>query len=175
CTNLSNIDVSAKNKIYDSRNNCNAIIETKSNTLIAGCKNTQMPNSITKMGDYAFANCTKLTKATIPSSVTTIGECAFKGCTGLKKVFIPNSVEVIERWSFEGCSQLTKITIPNSVKMIGDFAFQDCTNLANIVVSAKNKIYDSRNNCNAIIETKSNTLIVGCKNTSLPKSVKIKQ
>ena len=85
------------NTKYDSRNNCNAIIETATNTLISGCKNTIIPNSVTSIGSHAFYRCTGLTSVTIPNSVTTIGNYAFYGCTGLTSVTIPNSVTSIGR------------------------------------------------------------------------------
>ncbi|MBQ6209968.1 MAG: leucine-rich repeat protein, partial [Prevotella sp.] len=72
--------------MYDSRNNCNAIIETSTNTLISGCKNTSIPNSVTTIGDGAFHGCSGLTSITIPNSVTTIGDGAFHGCSGLTSI-----------------------------------------------------------------------------------------
>jgi len=113
------------NTVYDSRNNCNAIIKTATNTLILGCKST-----------------------VIPDNVTSIGECAFFGCTSL-----------------------TNIDIPASVTSIGDAAFEDCSGLTSILVADGNTVYDSRNGCNAIIETATNTLIAGCKNTVIPNTV----
>ena len=85
CPKLATIVVDAGNSVYDSRN-CNAIIETASNTIVAGCKNTTIPNSVEKIGEAAFAGCTSLTSITIPSSVTSIGQLAFVNCTGLKTV-----------------------------------------------------------------------------------------
>ena len=82
-TGLTEIVVENGNPKYDSRNNCNAIIETESNTLIAGCKSTIIPNSVTTIGDRAFQSCTGLTEITIPNSVTSIGFGAFGGCSGL--------------------------------------------------------------------------------------------
>ena len=148
CPGLTSLVVESGNPRYDSRNNCNAIIETASNTLIAGCKNTIIPNSVTEIGYGAFKNCTALTSIDIPNSVTKIGEIAFEGCDGL-----------------------TGIVIPNSVTEIGEEAFDWCPGLTSLVVESGNPRYDSRNNCNAIIETASNTLIAGCKNTIIPNSV----
>ena len=121
---LTSIEVEAGNTIYDSRDNCNAIIETETNKLIFGCQNSTIPNSITSIGDFAFSECS-----------------------------------------------LASITIPNSVTNIGERVFQGCQNLTDIVVESGNSIYDSRDNCNAIIETQTNTLIFGCKNTSIPNSI----
>ena len=171
CTGLTSITVSGGNKKFDSRNNCNGIIETASNTLIYGCKNTDIPDSVTSIGNSAFYGCTGLTSITIPDSVTDIGANAFRDCTGLTSITIPDSVTSISRFAFAGCAGLTSITIPDSVTKIDGYAFADCTGLTSITVSGGNKKYDSRNNCNGIIETATNTLISGCKNTDIPDSV----
>ena len=304
---LESIEVESGNPNYDSRDDCNAIIETSSNTLLSGCKYTVIPNSVTSInegaffqcqelssitipnsvtsigdkafsycyrlysltignsvtsigkeafyncgfssitipnsvitiGDEAFYGCSRLTTLTIPNSVTSIGKGAFRNCNGLTTITFPNSITCINdstfQWcnsltsftipesvksigerSFGGCGSLTSITIPesvmsigkgafessgltaitipnnvtsieentfsfcesltsinipNSVMNIGSYAFKGCRNLAAIVVGSQNKNYDSRNDCNAIIETSSNTLIVGCKNTVIPDGV----
>ena len=125
CSGLTSVTVDKNNGTYDSRDNCNAIIETSTNKLIVGCKNTTIPNSVTSIGDWAFASCSGLTSVTIPNSVTSIGGYAFSGCSGLTSV----------------------------------------------TVDKNNGTYDSRNNCNAIIETSTNKLIVGCNNTIIPNSI----
>ncbi len=125
CSGLTSITVESGNSKYDSRNSCNAIIEKSTNKLIAGCKNT-----------------------TIPNSVTSIGENAFYGCTSLASITIPSSVESIATDAFYFCSGLTSITVEEG-----------------------NSKYDSRNSCNALIETENNTLIVGSKNTTIPDDV----
>ena len=130
-----------------------------------------IPNSVTSIGKYAFEDCSSLTSVTIPNSVTSIGEWAFKGCSSLTSVTIPNSVTSIGKWAFNGCSSLTSVTIPNSVTSIGIGAFAGCSSLTSIVVESGNTMYDSRENCNAIIETASNTLIAGCQSTTIPNSV----
>ena len=86
CRNLSSIMVVDNNSTYDSRENCNAIIETVSNTLIQGCKNTSIPNSVTSIGDKAFQGCSGLTSVTIPNSVTSIGNYAFSDCSSLTSI-----------------------------------------------------------------------------------------
>ena len=125
CSALTSIIVDENNTIYDSRDNCNAIIETETNTLIYGCNNTVIPDSVTSIGYRAFYYCRGLTSITIPDSVTSIDYRVFENCLGL----------------------------------------------ISIIVDENNSIYDSRNNCNAIIETRTNTLISGCKNTIIPNSV----
>ena len=217
CTSLTNITVDSGNPVYDSRNNCNAIIKTSSNTLIVGSKSSTIPStvtaigynafhnrtrlrsitipsSVTEIGGHAFDGCTSLTSITIPSSVTTIGSGAFQGCTSLTSITIPSGVTKLNEETFynctslttitipstvtaigynafNGCTSLTSITIPSSVTEISNSAFYGCTSLTNITVDSRNTVYDSRDNCNAIIEKSSNTLIVGCKSSTIPSTV----
>jgi len=170
CSSLTSLEVEEGNPSYDSRDNCNAIIETWSNKLVGGCKNTVIPNSVTSIGAGAFYGC-GLTAIIIPNSVTSIGEGAFGGCSGLTSISIPNSVTSIDREAFGGCSGLTSIAIPNSVTSIGYDVFNGCSGLESIEVESNNEVYDSRENCNAIIMTAENKLVVGCKNTIIPSSV----
>ena len=137
----------------------------------SGLTSVTIGNSVTSIGTYAFYGCSSLTSVTIPNSVTSIGGRAFYNCSGLTSVTIGNSVTSIGDYAFLGCSSLTSVTIPNSVTSIGQRVFDGCSSLASISVDAGNTHYDSRNNCNAIIETSSNTLIQGCKNTTIPSSV----
>lgn len=239
CTSLTSITVEDGNTTYDSRENCNAIINTSSNTLILGCKNTVIPSSVTSIGDYAFRgcsiasvtipssvtnigyyafnNCTSLASVIIPGSVTSIGNNAFSGCTSLASVTIENGVSSIGHSAFEYCNSLTSIIIPSSIISIGSCAFRycpslrsvaiengvtsiesdafyycrsltsitipssvtnieiaafaGCTSLTSIIVENGNNKYDSREGCNAIIETSSNTLVAGCARTIIPNSV----
>ena len=127
--------------------------------------------SVTSIGEDAFSCCSSLTSVTIPNSVTSIGYCAFYVCIGLTSITIPNSVTSIGDYAFEGCRSLTSITIPNGVTSIGYCAFSGCGSFTSIVVESGNKKYNSSNNCNAIIETATKTLIRGCKNTIIPNSV----
>ena len=130
-----------------------------------------IPGSVTTIEDLTFKDCTSLTSVTINNGVTSIEGYAFKDCTSLTSVTIPNSVTSIGGAAFSGCTSLTSVTIGNSVTSIGNHVFDDCSGLTSIVVEAGNTVYDSRDNCNAIIETESNNLIVGCKNTTIPNSV----
>ena len=232
CSGLTSISVNANNSTYDSRGNCNAIIETATNTLITGCRTTVIPNTVTAISGSAFEKCSGLTTIEIPQSVTTIGSSAFDYCSDLNKVIvrnlaswcnisfedswsnplyyahhlysnesteitdlvIPNGVTSIGAYAFYGgsnftsitipksvtsiganafsyCSSITNVTIPQNVTSIGTNPFSDCTVLTSIAVNAKNTTYDSRENCNAIIEKASNTLIVGCKNSVIPSGV----
>lgn len=194
CPALTSIVVEIGNPYYDSRNNCNAIIATGSNTLLYGCQNTiipdtitciedwafrgcstlqaiTIPDSVTHIGQYAFVDCSALKYADLPSSITVISDSLFSNCSSLVSITIPHSVTTIEPYAFCGCTSLTAIDIPNTVMKIGEAAFARTTALQSIVVAAGNSRYDSRNNCNAIIIKSSNTLLVGCQNTVIPENV----
>jgi hypothetical protein len=93
-----------------------------------------IPNSVTSIERYAFANCNSLTSITIPNSVTSIGFGAFADCTSLIAITIPTSVTSISDQAFISCRSLANITIPNSVTSIGSSAFYGCTALANITI-----------------------------------------
>ena len=319
CNGLEFLKVQEGNTVYDSRNNCNAIIETATNTLIVGCQNTIIPEDVTAIGEAAFEGCEQLTSITIPEGVTSIGECAFEGCTGLTDVYcyaeevpntesnafsrksiksatlhvpagsieayrttvpwkhfgkivtninfadanvkavcvanwdtngdgelddgeaaavtvlgtafrdnalikqldelqyftgltaigdsaffncknltsvtlpesvtsigvrafcscsnslttiaIPSSVTSIGNYAFQNCYKLSSIVIPENVTKFGNYVFYNCNGLESLEVQEGNMVYDSRNNCNAIIKTSTNTLIAGCKNTVIPEDV----
>ena len=148
--------------------------ETYSVTSIGGMTFLKIGNSISSIGSIgnsAFCNCTGLTSVTIPNSVTSIGDGAFWGCTGLTSLTIGSNVASIGIMAFGRCSGLTSVSIPKSVTSIGNFAFYDCNSLVSINVETGNSEYDSRDNCNAIIETQSNTLLSGCNNTIMPSNV----
>ena len=152
---LNSIVVEAGNTVYDSRDNCNAIIHTATNELVQGCANTTIPNSVTSIGDAAFLGCDGLKSISIPSSVTTIGNFAFKEChyltdvsipnsvttigieafeiTGLSSVVIPNSVTYIGNNAFWGCS-MTSLTIPNSITTIESETFMYCKSLTSVII-----------------------------------------
>lgn len=148
CSNLNSISVSAANRHYDSRDNCNAIIHTSTNTLITGCNNTK-----------------------IPSTVTAIGYDAFEGCS-FNTMIIPDNVDSLANDAFWSCRKLKSITIGKGVRIIGTNVFSYCSSLEDITVSASNPYFDSRDNCKGIVRKSTNTLIVGCTNTVIPSSVK---
>ena len=126
---------------------------------------------VTRIRDYAFRSCRGLASVTMPDSVTGIGESAFEGCSALTSIAIPASITHIGSWAFYGCSGLLSATIPASVKRIEEGVFADCAGLAALSVDLGNPVYDSRNQCNAIIRTSDNSLVAGCKTTVIPDGV----
>ena len=193
CGSISGIRVVAGNTVYDSRNNCNAIIEKQTNTLILGCKNTVIPNTVESIGrmafseaglvtitipgnvktigEYAFYRCKGLTGVTINTGTTSIEQYAFLFCSSLASISLPDSMTSIGDNAFMNCNSLTSIVIPSSVTSIGKGAFSGCSSLSSVSVSVLNSVYDSRSDCNAIIETQSNIMVAGCQSTMIPSSV----
>jgi pyruvoyl-dependent arginine decarboxylase (PvlArgDC) len=131
----------------------------------------KIPAEVKSLGGWAFAGCTSLTSIKLPASMSGIGYATFMGCTGLTKIELPSSLIYMDYHAFSGCSNLTSIKIPANVSYIEVYAFENCDSLSSIIVDENNTVYDSRNGCNAIIETESNTLIQGCKNTKIPKGI----
>lgn len=194
CNTMQYITVDSDNPNYDSRGDCNALIETSSNILLWGCVNTVIPNTVVAINQYAFERVPGLTSIDIPNSVISIGRSAFGYCPDLKYVTLGNSLATIGNTAFECCYELAGIDLPNSLTTIGEGgfrgctkmaelnigssldsigtgAFSGCTGLSSIVVSGANPKYDSRDGCNALIETASNTLLMGSINAVIPGTV----
>ena len=148
-----------------------AQIESRAFENCYGLTSITLPNSLISIADETFKGCTGLTSITIPSSVMTIDNSAFYNCSNLTSVTIPDYVRSIGNEAFFGCEKLTSVKIPKSVSNIGNKIFGACSSLASIEVESGNDKYDSRENCNAVIETASNTLIATCKNTVIPNTV----
>lgn len=129
-----------------------------------------IPEGVTKIEKYTFTG-TSLSTITIPNSVTSIEYQAFYMCHSLKSIDIPSNVTAIGHMAFSMCDSLSSVIISNSLTDIGRLVFYGCTSLTSIIVDEGNAIYDSRENCNAIIETATNTLIIGCRNTTIPSSI----
>lgn len=257
CSGLQYISVDSNNLNYDSRDNCNALIETASGLLIQGSENTvipigtttigewafncvhwktngkfpatvtniedyafqgswiyqtndndeilggvvTLPDGLIKIGQNAFKGCQRLLKINIPHSVTEMGESVFSECKDLQEVNFNPNISGIPSNTFEDCYNLENVSIPNNIESLGvncfyncrslkvikipaalnsmkDFnqeesnPFIGCASLSKLEVDKNNKTYDSRNNCNAIIKTSDNLLLVGCKNTNIPNSIK---
>lgn len=227
CSGLESMNIDEANTTYENPEGSNAIVEKSSKTLVAGCKNTKIPDDVKIIGAYAFCGCSDLKSIEIPDNVSEIQVAAFDDCSNLTAIHIPAGVDKIALGVFMGCSNLNSITIdsanrsyespgnanaiidkgtmtllegsnntviPEGVKVIWQNAFaerihlksitipasvtsivrmpfSDCDSLEEIKVDADNAIFDSRNNCNAIIESATNTLIAGCGKTVIPEGI----
>ncbi len=138
CSSLTNITVSPGNSKYYSQGNC--LIEKSTNKLILGCQTSVIPNSVTSIGDYAFAYCSSLTSINIPDGVTSIGVYAFRYCSSLTNINIPDGVTSIGNYAFYGCWSLTNINIPDSITSIGIFAFEGCSSLASVYIESSDVV-----------------------------------
>lgn len=178
-----NIRIDKDNKHFDSRNDCNAIIDTAKNELIAGGANAFIPDSVTNIGndafsmllgvkeiiipqaiqsigELAFGMCLYLEKVSIASSI--IGENTFSQCENLKEVLFSDSVTKIRKGAFRNCRSLKEVIIPSSVTMIESEAFQGCSSLERIVIP------------DSVEEIEENTFYA-CKNlkeVQIPNSIK---
>ena len=162
CEGVSKMVVDPANPVYDSRDNCNAIIETASNKVVMGCVNTVLPATVTCIGEAAFSGFTALTDFVVPEGITKIESAAFDFCCNLESLKLADSVETIGNFAFSYCRNLCKIELPANLKEIHVCAFSNCDKLTELVVGDKlttildldnawmyncriNKIYGSKN------------------------------
>ena len=136
CTSLETIVVEGGNQVYDSRDNCNAVIQKSNNTLVLGCMNTVIPNTVNEIGAYAFDNCYGLLKIEVPESVTKINSYGFSTCIAATEVNLPNSLTYISGSAFYNCESITSLKIPGSVTYIGSTSFAECFSLKEIELPA---------------------------------------
>ena len=161
CPSLASIDI--PNSVVDIERNC-----------FSGCKaltSIALPDSVKTLEWSTFGGCTSLTSVALPDSLKMIASSCFNGCESLPSIVLPDSLETIEWSVFENCKKLKSISIPSSVKSIGSGCFQWCEAIDSMAVEKGNAFYDSREGCNAIIETATNTLIAGCMKTKIPDTV----
>ena len=137
-----------------------------------GITSVTIPISVESIGRGAFFYCEELVTVNGMKHVKDLGEIAFRLCGKLSELPLPSTLKSIGAQAFGDCTSLTSITIPASVTSIeADGLFMSCDNLTSIVVEEGNTVYDSRGNCNALIETETNTLLSGCTNTSIPVDI----
>ena len=129
---------------------------------------------------YSEDNYYALTVVTIPEAVsndgksyvvTAIGDKTFEDCDRLASVTFPSSLKTIGPRAFWGCSSLVTINLPASLSNLSPTAFQRCPSLEFLTVDSNNPTYDSRGGCNGVIETSTNTLVLGCNNTVIPTDI----
>lgn len=169
CKNLAEIEISSQNTHFTTRG-ANVIIDINSNCIICGCGKSQIPEGITSIGNSAFNSCTFESTPIFPTSLREIGEYAFDSCTGLKNLVLPEGLEKVGFYCFNG-SDIESLYIPSTLNTIIAYAFSQNAELREIKVSEDNSTFDSRNNCNAIIETSSNKLVQGCNTTIIPDDI----
>ena len=136
CSNLTSFVVDKDNKFFDSRDNCNALINTRANELVAGFNITVIPNTVTKIGANAFQG-SEITSIVIPNSVTSIAPQAFYGCLKLKTVTLSDKLKTIGHDAFAGCESLESINLPFTLTKIDEYAFEGCKSLKEITLPAK--------------------------------------
>ena len=127
---------------------------------------------LNKIDSEAFQGCTNLKSIELPAMVTGIGSGAFLNCKSLLSIEIPASVKTLGYQAFCNCTSLTSFTVPASVTYIGERIFVGCSSLASLKVEEGNAVYDSRNDCNAIIKTESDELLAASLNTVIPEGIK---
>ena len=130
---FSSIAVAADNAVFDSRNDCNAIIDTETNTLLLGCKATVIPDDVTSIGQCSFADCKGLTSIVIPATVRNVGGSTFSGCRDLQSVTFLTTTTDLGTRLFWNCTSLKTMKVGwNRPPSIGDDMFRnaplkDCT------------------------------------------------
>ena len=140
CDNLCSIVVEEGNANYDSRNDCNAVINTRYNVLKFGCKTTVIPESVVEIEAVAFANCNGLTDITVPVNVEKIGNQIFRYCKSLKSATILGAVKDLGD-PFFGCSSLETVTFGAGIKKMNEYIFESSPALTRINVPAKKAAY----------------------------------
>ena len=143
----------------------------KNNTNIQSFDELQYFTGLTTIGDQAFYYCYRLTSVVLPETVTAIGASAFQYCFYLSSIRLSENLENIASDAFWNCVRLTSIRIPAKVSSIGDTVFGYCTQLTDVSVDPANTVFDSREGCNAIVETSTNTLYQAFVSTRIPSTV----
>ncbi|MBQ2879273.1 MAG: leucine-rich repeat domain-containing protein, partial [Anaerotignum sp.] len=133
----------------------------------------ELPEGLTTIGERAFRDCANLIRVKFPSTLEVVGTEAFEMCASLKDFSLPEGLKTIGGCAFNDCGSITKLEIPASVTSIAVDAFANCDGLQSISVNALNTVYDSRNNCNALIETATDTLVKGLATTVIPDDIRV--
>ena len=156
-------------------------------------KNVHIPDSVTDLEPYSFGDCyalasfnipkgiteipayafewANITSLDIPDNITKIGEGAFGFCENLTSLTIPDSVTEIDAKAFQSCKGLKSFEVPKNVTKLSGNAFMS-SGITTLTVSPENPVYDSRDNCNAVIETDTDKLIIGIYGTKIPETIR---
>lgn len=131
----------------------------------SGIESINFNINLNEIGDRAFIGCNSLKNVTFTTGLRVLGKSAFESCQSLESVIFESGIESISEKTFKNCDNLNYIKISDTISSIDSTAFDNCNSLSTIIVDSDNETYDSRKNCNAIIETGTNKLILGGKNT----------
>lgn len=167
-TKLTTIVVRNGNQTFNSREDCNALIQNGKEILILGGENSSVPAGVQEIGPAAFRGCETLTRISIPDALTTIGDYAFESCY-IVAFQLHSGITSIGDYAFAN-NHLTKINIPSGVTNLNATVFRG-NPLDSITVDAENLSFDSREDCNAVVVKFSNEIVFGCKNTTFPVSI----
>ena len=137
-----------------------------------GLKSVNISSNIKNGGFYIFRGCTGLTTLEISEGVETLSLGMFADCTNLTSITLPSSLISIPAECFSGCVGITSIIIPKGLRSLASDSFYRCENLVSIQVDEGNDVFDSRDDCNAVIYTEGNKLVLACKTTNIPRNVK---
>lgn len=149
---IDSLVVDAENPYYDSRGGCNAIIETATGTLLAGCNNTVIPDGVVRIAQNAFVGAQGLKHLVLPASLKEIGEAAFVHC-GITEIEIPEGVTKLERYTFQYCENLQRVTLPQSLVTIGHAALSHCAYNEIVIPDGVTEIEDYAFDCCEYLET----------------------
>lgn len=130
-----------------------------------------LPNSVITIGENAFERNNLITSITLGSNITSIGKQAFDECDRVATLVIPDSVTSIGEKAFYNFKSLTSLNIGENITSLGQRAFYALQSCNSITVNSNNQYYDSRDNCNGIVETTTNTLLLACRTTTIPTTV----
>lgn len=163
---LTSIKVDEGNKVYKSDGNC--VIRIADNMLAVGCRESEIPSYVERIGNYAFFEA-DLTSLTLPEGLVSIGKFAFYRNGGLTKLSLPQSLESIGYRAFSQCVGLERVDFGARFESMDYDAFELCVNLASITVSPENERYFAEGNC--LIRKLDNTLVLGCYTSEIPSGV----
>ena len=135
CDKLNDIGISAQNRWYDSRENCNAIIDSKNNKMIFATNyTTVIPNGVVELADGLFSGKT-ITSMVVPESIKHINNSLFRNCKQLESITLSNGIKSIGDYAFRDCVSLKSVVLPDSVTELGQYAFYGCSAMESIVLS----------------------------------------
>jgi hypothetical protein len=177
CEQLASLVVEQGNPMFDSRDNCNAIIVTATNTLVHGCNGSTIPDSIEVIADYAFSQRRNLSSISIPDSVVYIGEFAFLGCYSLESEIKLQGIHQVTRSCFDGCSSLKKVIIKSGIESVESSAFAGCSMLSDVEISegTKNIGTYAFDNCNSLVSIALPKSIESIKSTAFDRCNRIER